>query len=340
MIKKRALAVKKNRAQHCRMYWLAACVALGSPFMVQAQAPVVDDSDNFVMMEDQAAYESPANRKYAYHTEESSSWRLNNQDEETPLAMDDGNREPIDSDQTLADKVQSLQKEIQELRGQLEVQAHELKQLKDQQLTFYKDLDARLATAGNPKAPALTGKSPVVPPPISSAPAAPNKAVAPVMPDKIVAQPSVLLEKIASAPTGIPGKRGTYIQTSDSGAEEKNKYEAAYLLVKNKRHQEALGAMQAFLVQYPHGAYTANAHYWLGELYMVKNNYPRAIEQFVVVLDQFPKSDKLAASTLKLGYALAATGRTLEARQRLQQVINRYPGTPVAQLASEKLYTL
>ena len=49
-----------------------------------------------------------------------------------------------DDSESLAEQVHNLQAEIQELRGQIEVQAHDLKMLQQQQLAFYKDLDSRL----------------------------------------------------------------------------------------------------------------------------------------------------------------------------------------------------
>ncbi len=42
---------------------------------------------------------------------------------------------------------------------------------------------------------------------------------------------------------------------------------------------------------------------------MVKHNFAKAITHFELVLKQFPGSSKAAASTLKIGYALAASGK-------------------------------
>ena len=123
-------------------------------------------------------------------------------------------------------------------------------------------------------------------------------------------------------------------------ADEQISYLAAYELVKNKKFDEALIAMQTFVTQHPQGGYTANAQYWLGELYMVKKNYPEAIEHFEVVLQQFPSSSKSAASLLKIGYALAASGKKQDAIIRLQQVVKNYPDTNTAQLAKTKLGSL
>ncbi|MBY0378010.1 MAG: tol-pal system protein YbgF, partial [Gammaproteobacteria bacterium] len=128
--------------------------------------------------------------------------------------------------------------------------------------------------------------------------------------------------------------------TRGNPADEQISYLAAYELVKNKHFDDALTAMQTFITQHPHGGYTANAQYWLGELYLVKHDYPKAIEHFELVLKQFPSSSKAAASTLKIGYALAAAGKDNEARARLQQVLKTYPDTPTAQLATIKLESL
>ena len=82
-----------------------------------------------------------------------------------------------------------------------------------------------------------------------------------------------------------------------------------------------LRAMQTFVQKYPKGGYTANAEYWLGELYLVKKEYPKAIEHFDVVLQQFPSSSKSAASMLKAGYAYAAKGDNQEARKHFNKYV-------------------
>jgi len=123
-------------------------------------------------------------------------------------------------------------------------------------------------------------------------------------------------------------------------ADEQISYLAAYDLVKNKQYNKAIKAMQQFVNQYPQGGYTANAQYWLGELYLVQKEYKKAIEHFTLVIDDYPSSSKTAASLLKMGYALAAVGQTREAKETLRQVIKNYPDTKTAQLAKTKLEML
>lgn len=294
---------------------LAACFfASLLPFSVFSEADVVDDSENFALLEEQqATYESPVVRgdNHSYSNSEPA------------LAKDDKQTSRASNNPILLDKIRGLQQEVQELRGQLEVQAHELKLLQEQELSFYKDLDARLR--GAPTAKGITS-GPATDlnmaniPPATTTPANPTETTA-----EPVAQP--VIQPVSQQGTSNP-------------ADEQIRYLAAYELVKNKQFDNALSDMKTFIAKYPHGGYSANAHYWLGELYMVQKNYPQAIEQFNVVLQEFPSSSKSAASLLKTGYALAASGKTAEAHSKLQEVIKNYPDTRTARLAATKLNSL
>lgn len=294
-----------------RRFLLVTCFACLLPFSVFAEAPVVDDSENFALLdEQQAALEQPVAKAQSVDY---------GSDEETAFANDnlETSTDSNSKNAMLLDKVQGLQQEIQELRGQLEVQAHDLKLLQQQQLAFYKDLDARLPTTSASKSATAN------PLPIG---VTTPKSPAALPSDKQQVQPVV-------APASHHAAR-------INPADEQISYLAAYELVKNKRFDEGLAAMQKFVSQYPQGGYTANAQYWLGELYMVKKSYPEAIEHFEIVLKQFPSSSKSAASMLKIGYALAASGKKEAAMQRLQQVVKSYPDTNTAQLAKAKLDAL
>lgn len=188
-------------------------------------------------------------------------------------------------------------------------------------MLFYKDLDSRLGSASVKSIP---NKAPTD---ISLG----TKPTAPKVPAS-TAQP----QSAAATPVTTPVIPVSRVNPAD----EQISYMAAYELIKNKHYDDATNAMQAFVQKYPNGGYTANAEYWLGELYLVKKEYPKAIEHFDVVLKKFPSSSKSAASMLKSGYAYASSGNNSEAKQRLQQVVKTYPGTPTAQLASSKLKSL
>jgi tol-pal system protein YbgF len=296
-----------------RRFLLVTCFACILPFNAFSEAPVVDDSENFALLdEQQVALEQPVAKSQSGDY---------GSDEETAFASDnlETSSNSNSKNAMLLDKVQGLQQEVQELRGQLEVQAHDLKLLQQQQLAFYKDLDARL--------------------PNQAASSAKNVAANP-LPVGVTTpkSPSAIPSDKQSKPEAVvtPAPHAARMNPAD----EQISYLAAYELVKNKRFDEALEAMQKFVTLYPQGGYTGNAQYWLGELYMVKKGYPEAIEHFEIVLHQFPSSNKSAASMLKIGYALAASGKKAEAVQRLQQVMKNYPDTNTAQLAKAKLDAL
>lgn len=293
-----------------RLLLVACFCASLLPFNAFSAVDVVDDSENFALLEEQpAAYEPPvAHDRQSYNHSEPA------------LARDDTESTRSSSNALLLDKITGLQQDIQELRGQLELQAHELKLLQEQELSFYKDLDARLR--GAPATKNMTS-TPTTELNMADIPA----PATPVTPPAPTAPTSAAILPVAQQGTGNP-------------ADEQIRYLAAYELVKNKQFDSAITDMQAFITKYPHGGYSANAQYWLGELYMVKNNYPEAINHFNVVLQEFPSSSKNAASLLKIGYALAASGQKAEAQNKLQDVIKKYPATHTARLAAAKLNSL
>ena len=246
-------------------------------------APVMDDSENFSMLEYTSASVSQPTL-------------------DAPLAHE----EPSDNDKTLNNlslmsKIDHLQHEVQELRGQLEIQSHNLDVMKQEQLDLLKEFDHRLAGHGD------------------------------VATSSATAQPSPQDTAINAESTPATAERST------NPAQEQISYMTAYELINSKHYDDALPAMQLFIARYPHGGYTANAHYWIGELHMVKKNYTDAIAHFEHVLKEFPSSSKSSASMLKIGYALAAAGELQPAKQRLQAVIQNYPDTHAAQLALAKL---
>ena len=282
----------------------ATLLSLAVPAL--ADAPVVDDGENFALLEEklQAAEELPIAQEDTSDLREITT---------QPIARKYKNSTAGNTD--LVNKIQSLQKEIQELRGQIEVQAHELDELKQQNIA--QDTEAQ------PKTHLIPTEQP-----ISTTPAAePAHAQTNAPALEVEIQPMQHVEQ--TSPT-----------IRINPADEQISYLAAYDLVKQKNFSQATQAMQQFLAKYPHGGYSANAHYWLGELYLAKKDYSNAVTQFDTVIQSFKTSSKYAPSRLKLGYALAESGRTGEAKEHLKAVINQYPDTATAKLAHLKLEKL
>lgn len=301
-----------------------------------AEVPVVDDSENYALLNEQSIQE-PIDKQQNEDFEltdtaesldsEHPEWgeplaaldddpydAMDNSppsehQPEKPLAYDSkSNPSKMEDNAMLLDRVQTLQEEVQQLRGQLEVQAHDLKMLQQQQLAFYKDLDARLS---QPKELQTSDK----------------KAQVDQARQEAQSMKKMKLESVSTNDNANP-------------ADEQISYLKAYELIKNKNYDEALAAMSDFTSQYPQSGYAPNAQYWLGELYLLKKQFNEAMTHFDVVIQKYPTSSKIAPSLLKLGYVQAAMGERAKARDTLNQVIRDFPDTKTAQLAGAKLDAL
>jgi len=125
-----------------------------------------------------------------------------------------------------------------------------------------------------------------------------------------------------------------------SSATDASSYRAAFSMLIKKQYPAAIDRFNAYIENYPKGAFLANAHYWLGEIYLKKNNKTQAQKAFNAVIAQFPKSNKVPDAKLKLAVMMVNSGKTAEGRQALQAVKNQYPGSTAAQLASIQLQRL
>lgn len=138
--------------------------------------------------------------------------------------------------------------------------------------------------------------------------------------DKIVKQADLILEDL-------------------SGTDEES-YKKAYQAIINKEYSVATNLFNSFLIQYPHSSYLPNAYYWLGELYLRNRQYKNANKYFDTLISKYKHSTKIPSAMLKRAYGLLGLKKLDEAKQQLQKVVNNYPNTSVALIASKKLESL
>ncbi len=62
--------------------------------------------------------------------------------------------------------------------------------------------------------------------------------------------------------------------------------------------------------------------------------------EFETVIKQYPDIPRVADATLKLGLIFAADQKWDQAKNTFKKIINRYPGTSSARLASQQLKQL
>jgi len=218
----------------------------------------------------------------------------------------------------MLNQVTELQGQMQQLRGDIEVQNHTLDNLQKRQRDLYLDIDRRLhrlEAGGVAEAPSsgMSGSAPAAGAAAGAAAGTPTAAPASGSPAIAVATPSL------------------------NPAEERKAYDQALELLKEGRYNDAAGAFQGFLKQYPGSSYADNAQYWLGEVYYVTRQFPAALAEFDKVLKNHPGSPKAADAKLKQGYIQYELKDWGKSRALLGEVVSGYPGTTSARLAQERL---
>jgi tol-pal system protein YbgF len=209
---------------------------------------------------------------------------------QAPAVRGVADERPTSSMAELFHQLQMMQIEIQELRGLVEEQAHQLERLARVQRDQYVDVDRRLQALQGGSAPAQQA-------PGGGGPAAPPRGAA--------------------------------------AASETEDYTQAFDLTRERRFAEAIDAFERLIEQYPNGQYTANAWYWLGELYLAlpEPRLDRSRQAFERVIEVYPSDQKVPDSLYKLGVVYHRQGDVNRARQHLQRVQREHAGTPAARLA-------
>lgn len=217
-------------------------------------------------------------------------------------------------------RLDRIQGEIKQLRGEIELQAHAMEALKKRQRDLYLDIDQRLAGGAGADMPsdaeempqAAAGGAPVAPPaeesPTPLAGAAPGTAPPPPVP----------------VPSGDP-------------AREAASYQAAFDLLMQRRYDEARTEFEQFLASYPGGQYADNAQYWLAEASYVTRDFARAEVEFARVVEAHPASAKVPDALLKIGYIQYEQRQWQAARGTLTRLVNDYPASTAARLAEKRL---
>lgn len=243
----------------------------------------------------------------------------------------------------LMQRVDSLQAEVQELRGKLEEQGHQLEVLRQTQ--------QQQGSVSTPKTSGTTFTQPL----------SQNSGVKPTMVsgklDTQLTETEVAGQLALSAPIATPAEN--YALTDDNAqattaaltedefnaessssfdlANEDSAYNRAYQFIQNKDYDSALVAFQGMVKAFPGGQYKPDAHYWMGEIYMVQGELDLATEQFNIVYQDYPQHAKASDALLKLGYVQYSKGQWQHSRNLLSKVQTQFPGTASARLASTRL---
>jgi|SRR3984885_10125639 len=102
----------------------------------------------------------------------------------------------------------------------------------------------------------------------------------------------------------------------------------------------ALQEFSDYIKFYPNTDLAGNAYFYLGEIQFKQANYQQAAQSYDQVLQNFPSGNKAASAQLKKGFALIELGKQDDGVSELRHLIQRYPHSPEALQARERLRKL
>ena len=241
-------------------------------------------------------------------------------------------------------QLELLQQEVAKLRGEIEVNNHELDQMKNRQHGLYTDIDNRLKLMENPSQTARTVDRD---PPLETlgqietiiSPQNPTQAQTQAEPLALIQEQTEALtvEPVASSATVSTTNTETTLETESETVKIQAEYQRAFKLLKQSQYDQAIKAFNTFLQTHPENEYSDNAQYWMAEALYVKRQYEDAIKEYNNLVSNYPKSQKVPLGLLKIAYSYQELGKTDEAKLWYTDIKQRFPGTKESRLASDRL---
>lgn len=215
----------------------------------------------------------------------------------------------------LLQKVEQLQAENAELRGEVEEQRNAVERLRKRQRDLYLDMDRRLndVQMSSQSTPQFA------------------EGAAEISAASAATATTIVTESAAPEPKPV---------TKVDPAKERAEYEKAFNYLREGRHNDSVAAFKTYLKKSPSGRYADNAQYWIGEAHYVTRKFEQALGDFQKVLDDYPSSNKVPDASLKLGYTYYELKKYGKARKVLAKVAKQFPTTKAASLAEKRLLSM
>ena len=203
----------------------------------------------------------------------------------------------------LLSQVEAMKADMSKLRGQLEVQTHDIDITQKRQKDLYVDMDSRLRKLERVGGPAAAGDSPAAATTSTSTPA----------------QPVVAAADPAAASSA---------------------YEIAFNLFKIGNYQAAIAAFQNFIKNSSASPLAPSAQYWVGNSYYSLRDYKAAIANQQKLISQYPGSQKIPDAMLNIASCQFELGEKDAARKTLEDLVVKYPVSQAADAAKKRLANL
>ena len=144
-------------------------------------------------------------------------------------------------------------------------------------------------------------------------------------------------EAAASSNAAANPENGANSRPANDPAKEGQEYEAALNLFKSGKYKDAATGFAAYVQKYPDSSLAPNAQYWLGNAWYAQRDCKRAIEAQSLVTAKYADSAKAPDAWLAIATCQQELGNPTGVKRSLETVISKYPGTPAADTARDRL---
>lgn len=220
----------------------------------------------------------------------------------------------------LLKEVETLKAELSRLRGQAEMQTHQMESLGKRQNDLYVDLDQRVSELAKASKPGLVAAAP---PSSSSA-------------DSATEPPAAAAKAAATPPASTPAAAAPQLDP----LVESRTYEAALNHFREANYAAAIAGFKGFLKAYPDSALAPNAQYWVGYSHYALKDYKTALAHQQKLLAAYPGNAKIPDAMLNIATNQIALDNLDDAKKTLEELVAKHPGTNAATLASRRLAAL
>ena len=146
-----------------------------------------------------------------------------------------------------------------------------------------------------------------------------------------------------ASPNGLPPIPGTPAASSAPPATAPSAdllYSNGLRDLNGKKYDLAAQEFGDYLRFYGTTDLASNAQFYLGEILFAQQQYQQAIDAYSKVIDNYPRSFKIAPAHLKRALALITLGEKTSGVSELRMVVKSYPGTDEEKRAKAKLQEL
>jgi tol-pal system protein YbgF len=223
---------------------------------------------------------------------------------------------------SLYNQLETLQQEVQTLRGVVEEQGYQLKRLQTEQKDRYLDIDRRLSQM-SPATPLTAGPTPL---PAGTQVVASTGNSQDLSPSDLNAGAANSSVSEVPPAASIPASGGNLSAINAAPQDEQELYSTALnLLLEESKYDESIAMFQTYLDKFPQGRRLTNVLYWQGEAYLSVSGFAQASALFNRLLSQYPSDPKASGAMLKLGVVYKQMGDAAQAAATWRELKLKYP---------------